>query len=123
MRFRLLALAPLAGACHQDHSSDSPPLPSTGTSNLGLTLENVLGSGSLRLVDVSEARQGEDLNGDGDRFDRIAHVVDLDERRLVNTGLAPGFPNSSADPLPVVSIGETLAFARSSPCPWARSSR
>ena len=107
-----LPLAVLGAACHEDRSSDSTPVPSTSTINLSLTFENALGSGGLRFLEVSELRQGLDLDGDGDLFDRIAVIVDLDQRRLVDTRLSPGFPRSAESPQPVVTVSdEAIAFA------------
>lgn len=106
----LLALVSCGVACHEN-SSDPVIATTTLTSNLGLAMQFSYGTGSLLLFDIAEAFQGEDLNADGDTTDRIAHVVDLEQRRVVNTGLAPGFPNSSSDPQPIVTLGATLAFA------------
>ena len=51
---------------------------STGeTTNLGLAGSRVLLSGDWLVFDVSERGEGEDLNGDGDTWDNVAHLVDL----------------------------------------------
>jgi hypothetical protein len=109
----LLGLAGALGACHEDsESAASETLPvEVRTTNLGYTLENVHRSGSLRLLEVHETRQGLDLNGDGDLFDRIACVADLDRGEVTNTGLGGGFPHSAHSPPAIVTRGTTLAFA------------
>lgn len=108
-----LLLAGALGACHDDSESPtSAILPvEVNTTNLGHTCEKVHRSGRLRLLEVHETREGKDLNGDGDAFDRIAFVADLERGEVVNTGLSGGFPHSAHSPLPIVTRGATLAFA------------
>jgi hypothetical protein len=109
-----LALALPGFACHES-SSGGAVLPSTDTTNLGLASGKVLGSGPDRLLLVPEADQGRDLDGDGDLDDTVVHVLHLRTRQMVETGLVLGFlPSFSSlgPPLrPVVSAGETVAFA------------
>ncbi|MEQ1894922.1 MAG: hypothetical protein ABL998_20460, partial [Planctomycetota bacterium] len=81
------------------------------TTSLGYTLENVHRSGGLRLLEVHETRQGLDLNGDGDLFDPLACVADLERGEVTNTGLSGGFPHSAHSPPAIVTRGATLAFA------------
>lgn len=109
----VLLLAGALGACHEDSESPtSETLPvEVNTTNLGHTCENVHRSGRLRLLEVHEAREDQDLNGDGDAFDRIAFVADLERGEVINTGLSGGFPHSAHSPLPIVTRGATLAFA------------
>jgi len=54
--------------------------------NYGFQLE-----GNRVAILVSEGLQGRDLNGDGDRFDAVLHVVDAPTGITTNVGAAGGF--------------------------------
>jgi len=69
-----------------------PPLPFVITSDTGLAIglrfEDVAVIGTWAIVPVSEAETGADLNGDGDRFDSVAHLLDITNNVATNLGLA-----------------------------------
>lgn len=67
------------------HSYD---LESGQTTNLGLSVEYSALVGKRAVLAVSEARQGVDLNADGDREDGVLHVVDLESGETTGLGLA-----------------------------------
>ncbi len=50
-------------------------------------LDRVLPYGNRIFIDVREGRQGADLNGDGDRMDRVVHLYDASTGLLTNLGL------------------------------------
>lgn len=56
-----------------------------------VTRDAVPCTGSLVLFLRSEDEQGSDLNGDGDRVDRVAHVYDASSRHVTNLALAADF--------------------------------
>ncbi len=108
-----LAVALPGFACHRGSSGDEVPA-STRTSNLGLAVGAVYGSGRYRLLLVTESEQGRDLDGDGDLFDSVVHVLDLELGSVVETGLVLGIVPSSGIEVParpVVSAEATIAFA------------
>lgn len=118
-----LALVLAGTACHDGSSSPAPAETPASVSNLGLATSAILGAGELRLVVVSEAEQGRDLNGDGDLLDGgfvgpaaygVVHVVDLPQSGVENTGLvlAVTRPGSiEVQPEMVAAAGSsTLAF-------------
>ncbi|NOT29607.1 MAG: hypothetical protein HOP15_04060 [Planctomycetes bacterium] len=77
---RLLFLAVVSAAlaaCHSGSDSGSvesfPPI----VGNTGLAARQVYGTGILRVVAASEADQERDLDGDGDRVDFVAQILDL----------------------------------------------
>jgi len=85
---RAAALAPLAvlAACH-DGSGSGAAFPAPTVVDLEVGAERIFGHGDLRLVYVSEAQQAQDLDGDGDTADLIAHVLDLETGVLTSSGL------------------------------------
>lgn len=58
---------------------------------VALSIEAKFGvSERFAVIPLDEGDRGLDLNGDGDRFDRVLHVYDGERARLVNLGLAWG---------------------------------
>ncbi len=82
--FVLLALA----GCHSSSDPDSSSQAQELAVNLGLAVGSLFGSGDQWLVGVSEAGEGRDLDGDGDRTGLVLHVLDLGSGTLTNTNLA-----------------------------------
>lgn len=111
----LLALPTLA--CRGGADDDADTLGAPSSTNLGVAVEELLGEGDLRLLTVSEADQGLDLNGDLDVEDVVAHVIDLATGRLVNTGYAVfraqprAGPADAVPPLVAACGDEVAAFA------------
>ncbi|HUG74504.1 MAG TPA: hypothetical protein VMM81_02380 [Acidimicrobiia bacterium] len=66
--------------------------PATGTTvstGLGSNAEALVGlGGDVVALLVIEMLEGVDLNGDGDIFDPVVHLMDLSTGELVNTGIA-----------------------------------
>jgi hypothetical protein len=114
-RFELVVALPLfllvvPSAAQQAQTRFEPQV-----QNLGLDLEpylfwtlNVIASPELQAFRVSEARQGADLNGDGDRQDHVLFVFDPLRGRVRNLGLAV-LANPDYNLRPQVD-GGTLAF-------------
>lgn len=70
--------------------------PASGVTNLRVAThsyvtEGAIFDGDLLAFRVHESDQGADFNGDGDSLDKVPHVYDFAERRLLNTRLAGGF--------------------------------
>lgn len=68
------------------------------TTNVGLAAFSILAVGRHVVFGVFEGAQGGvDRNGDGDAFDTVLHVYDLDAGTVTNTGLATGLFHSVDD--------------------------
>jgi hypothetical protein len=83
----LVLSATLGAACHS-RSDSTAALPAPVVTNLGFAADWIQGQDAVRLVAVSEAAQGRDLDGDGDVLDFVPFVLDLAGPSLVNTGVA-----------------------------------
>jgi hypothetical protein len=121
--FRILRIAALLpvlvlGACN---GSDDFTSPTAGPdlANLGLVSQatTLAADGHLLLVAASEAQAGRDLNADGDAFDHVLYVLDLDDGSTVALGLA--LDTAAPDMLAVVR-GELVLFAVSEQASGAR---
>ena len=73
------------------------------TVNVGLAIGGFVLDGNLVAFSVFEARQGTDLNGDGDTSDGVLHVHDAATSTTVNVGLAVSDDLAFLD-------GERMAF-------------
>lgn len=104
-------------ACHSGSDSALQPLPTVVVTNQGLAAEWITGGEALRLVAASEVDQGFDLDGDGDANDLVAHLLDLEQGTLANTGLAlrtalprgeipPPFDAAASDEVAVFVVSE-----------------
>jgi hypothetical protein len=116
----LILLVPF-GASLAQTAEQRPPLRAHG---LGVDLApyfpsilNVIGSPELQAFLVSESRQGEDRNGDGDLADHVWCVFDPLSGRVRNLGLASS-PTSDHNLRPRV-VGKRLAFLVSEASWWA----
>lgn len=85
-------------------------IPSVATRNLGLAVDRdrrlnpVFGSarGDWIAFDVSEAAQGQDLNGDGDTEDHVLHSHHFESSRTTNHGFSGAVPTRDPEAGPLV---------------------
>ena len=98
-------------ACSSRSDRASAPGPRSLVTNQGLAAEWIVGDGALRLVVASEEDQGRDLDGDGDAFDSVVELLDLERGTLVDAGLAltRGLPRGGLPPPSVLGVSDALA--------------
>lgn len=112
MRLFLVALAATTLSCHRSSTSTTSASPASAT-NLGLGANGIYGAGPLMVVNESERLEGRDLNGDGDAFDEVLAILDLDAGSVTRTGLvmAQGIPRGDFVPQPLLSADATPTLA------------
>jgi hypothetical protein len=71
----LIAACALA-ACSGSGGGGTAPLPPATVTDLGLIPASISGPGALSRIEVQEASQGADLNGDGDLADTVGYLHD-----------------------------------------------
>ncbi|MHC4448868.1 MAG: hypothetical protein ACYS0E_01835 [Planctomycetota bacterium] len=96
--YALTLLLPLCAGCSGgggDSSGDAqgpPPPPFAVLRETGLEVGNQFAAlavvDRLVVIGVSEPESGQDLNGDGDRNDLVAHQLDVDSLQSINLGIA-----------------------------------
>ncbi len=72
-------------------------LPTGAAANLGIQWRTVATAAGYMVVTVDEGLAGFDLNGDGDQFDAVAHILDVPTGALTNLAVAASVGWASGD--------------------------